>query len=42
MKADRFVILATAAFAVWNVGIAVLFGMAAYYGTRRGWLKVGS
>jgi predicted benzoate:H+ symporter BenE len=41
-KADRFVILATAAFAVWNVGIAVLFGMAAYYGTRRGWLKVGS
>ena len=41
-KADRFVILATAAFAVWNVGIAVLFGMAAYYGTRRGWLRVGS
>lgn len=41
-KADRFVILATAAFAVWNVGIAVLFGIAAHYGTRRGWLKVGT
>lgn len=41
-KADRFVILATAAFAVWNVGVAVLFGIAAYYGTRRGWLRIGS
>ena len=39
-KADRFVILATAAFAVWNVGIAVLFGMTAHYSTRRGWLRV--
>jgi MFS superfamily sulfate permease-like transporter len=39
-KADRFVILATAAFAVWNVGVAVLFGMAAHYGTRRGWLRI--
>ena len=41
-KADRFVILSTAAFAVWNVGVAVLFGIAAYYGTRRGWLRIGS
>jgi predicted benzoate:H+ symporter BenE len=39
-KADRFVMLATAAFAVWNVGVAVLFGMAAHYGTRRGWLRI--
>lgn len=41
-KADRFVILGTAAFAAWNVGIAVLFGVAAHYGTRRGWLKIGT
>ncbi len=38
-KVDRFVVLATAAFAVWNVGIALLFGLATYYGGRRGWIK---
>lgn len=38
-KADRFLVLATAAFAVLNVGIAVLFGFAAYHASRRGWLK---
>lgn len=39
-KADRFVVLATAAFAMWNVGIAVVFGFVAYHASRRGWLKV--
>lgn len=38
-KVDRFVVLATAAFAVWHVGVAVLFGIAAYHASRRGWLK---
>lgn len=38
-KADRFVVLATAAFAMWNVGIAVVFGFVAYHASRRGWLK---
>ena len=39
-KADRFVVLATAAFAIWNVGAAVLFGMLAYHASRRGWLRI--
>ena len=39
-KIDRFVVLATAAFAIWNVGIAVLFGIAAYHASKRGWLKI--
>lgn len=39
-KVDRFVVLATAAFAIWNVGIAVLFGIAAYHASKRGWLRV--
>lgn len=39
-KIDRFVVLATAAFAMWNVGIAVLFGIAAYHATKRGWLRI--
>ena len=39
-KVDRFVVLATAGFAVFNVGIAVLFGFAAYHASKRGWLKV--
>jgi MFS superfamily sulfate permease-like transporter len=38
-KVDRFVVLTTAAFAIWNVGIAVLFGMAAYHASKRGWLR---
>jgi len=38
-KADRFLVLATAAFAVWNVGVAVLFGIVAYHASKRGWLK---
>ena len=39
-KADRFVLLATAAMAVVNVGMAVLFGIAAHHAARRGWLRV--
>ncbi len=39
-KVDRFVVLTTAAFAVWNVGIAVVFGFLACNASRRGWLKV--
>jgi len=39
-KADRFVVLATAAFAIWNVGVAVLFGILAHHATRRGWLRI--
>ncbi len=39
-KVDRFVVLATAAFVIWNVGIAVIFGFLAYHASRRGWLKV--
>jgi hypothetical protein len=38
-KADRFVVLATAAFAIWNVGLAVLFGIMAHHASRRGWLR---
>ena len=39
-KVDRFVVLATAAFAVWNVGIAVIIGFSAHHASKRGWLKV--
>lgn len=39
-KADRFVILATSAVAVLNVGIAVVFGILAHHGARRGWLRI--
>ena len=39
-KIDRFLVLATAAFAVLNVGIAVIFGFVAYHAFKRGWLKV--
>ena len=39
-KVDRFIVLATAAFAVLNVGIAVIFGFVAYHASKRGWLRV--
>jgi MFS superfamily sulfate permease-like transporter len=39
-KVDRFVVLATAAFAVWNVGLAVAFGFLAFHASRRGWLRI--
>lgn len=38
-KVDRFVVLGTAALAVLNVGIAVIFGILGYHASRRGWLK---
>jgi hypothetical protein len=34
-KGERFVTLATAAFALWNIGIAFLFGLAAYHAHKR-------
>lgn len=39
-KVDRFVILGTAAFAVLNVGVAVVFGIAAHHAARKGWLTL--
>ena len=39
-KVDRFVILATAALAVWNVGAAVGFGFLGYHASKRGWLEL--
>lgn len=38
-RADRFVTLVTAAFAMWNVGVAFLVGIAGSVIARRGWLK---
>lgn len=40
VKADRFIVLATAGLAVWNVGIAVLFGILVHYFAKRGLLKL--
>jgi len=39
-KAARLVTLVTAAFAMWNVGVAFLVGIACSYIARRGWLKL--
>ncbi len=39
-KADRFVLLATAAFAIWHAGVAVLFGIATHHAARRGWIRI--
>jgi MFS superfamily sulfate permease-like transporter len=39
-KIERFVVLATAAFAVWNVGIAVVFGILAFHAAKRGWMHL--
>lgn len=39
-KGERFVTLGTAALAVWNVGIAFLFGILLLYIARRGWLRL--
>jgi hypothetical protein len=39
-RVDRFIILGTAAFAVVNVGIAMVFGLLAHQAARRGWLKL--
>lgn len=39
-KVDRFIVLATAAFSIWNVGIAVAFGVVTYHAWKRGWLHL--
>lgn len=39
-KSDRFVVLATAGFAVWHAGAAVLFGICAHHAVRAGWLRL--
>ncbi len=39
-KGERFVTLGTAALAIWNVGIAFLFGILFLYIARRGWLRL--
>jgi Molybdate transporter of MFS superfamily len=39
-KGARFVIMVTAALAVWNVGIAFMVGIAAYWLDKRGLLRV--
>ena len=39
-KNDRFVSLVTAACAVWNIGLAFVFGMALNHALRRGWVKL--
>ncbi len=38
-KSERFIALATAAFTVLNVGVAVVFGFLAFHAFRRGWIK---
>jgi MFS superfamily sulfate permease-like transporter len=39
-KGERFITLVTAAFAMWNVGLAFVAGMALAYIERRGWLRL--
>jgi MFS superfamily sulfate permease-like transporter len=39
-KGERFITLVTAAFALWNVGLAFVAGMTLAYIEKRGWLKL--
>lgn len=39
-KGERFVTLGTAALAIWNVGVAFLFGIIMLQIARRGWLRL--
>jgi len=39
-KSDRFVWISTAAFAVWNMGVALLFGIALHHLLKRGLMKL--
>jgi xanthine/uracil permease len=39
-KGERFVMMVTAALAVWNVGIAFLVGVAAYWLNKKGLLRI--
>jgi MFS superfamily sulfate permease-like transporter len=38
-RGGRFVVLSTAAFAMWNVGAAVIFGALIHYAAKRDWIK---
>ena len=38
-KVERHIVLVTAAFAIWNVGLAVPVGITAYHAAKRGWLS---
>lgn len=39
-RGGRFIVLTTAAFAMWNVGAAVVFGALLSYAAKREWLKL--
>jgi MFS superfamily sulfate permease-like transporter len=39
-RIERFITLATAAFAMWNVGLAFVVGIALAYAAKRGWLRL--
>ena len=39
-KGERFVTLVTTAFAMWNIGVAFLVGIAGCYLVKRGWLRL--
>ncbi len=39
-KNDRFVSLITAACAIWNIGLAFVFGMVVFHLMKRGWIKL--
>lgn len=39
-KGERFITLATAAFAMWNVGLAFVLGLTLAYIEKRGWLRL--
>ena len=39
-KVERFITLTTAAFAIWNVGLAFLVGIALGYAAKRAWLRL--
>ncbi len=39
-KGERFITLITAAFAIWNVGLAFIVGIGGAYINRRGWLRL--
>ena len=39
-KAERFITIATAAFSMWNVGLAFVLGFALSHMARRGWLRL--
>ena len=39
-RVDRFIVLATAGIAIWNIGVAILFGIVIHYANKRGWIKL--